>query len=181
MLTSILRGAAAGAVGTTALNAVTYLDMTLRARPSSSTPERSVERLADKTGTEIPGDDEQRQNRISGLGALMGITTGLSVGIAYGAARALGWRPSSVTGTLVTALAAMTASGLPMAALGVSDPRSWSLSDWLSDLVPHLAYGLVTTATYAAFPVAAATSGRVSVLRGQAQFHDRARGEPRCY
>jgi hypothetical protein len=29
-----------------------------------------------------------------------------------------------------------------MAAMGVSDPRKWSVSDWLSDLVPHLAYGL---------------------------------------
>ena len=33
-----------------------------------------------------------------------------------------------------------------MAALGVSDPRTWTLMDWLSDGVPHLAYGLATAA-----------------------------------
>jgi len=34
-----------------------------------------------------------------------------------------------------------------MAALGVSDPRSWGATDWASDVVPHLAYGLVTAWT----------------------------------
>ena len=38
----MLRGAAAGAAGTTALNVVTYLDMAVRGRPASSTPERTV-------------------------------------------------------------------------------------------------------------------------------------------
>ena len=36
-----------------------------------------------------------------------------------------------------------TANGL-MSALGVTDPREWELSDWVSDVVPHLAYGAVT-------------------------------------
>jgi hypothetical protein len=31
-----------------------------------------------------------------------------------------------------------------MAARGVSDPRSWGAADWLADVVPHVAYGLVT-------------------------------------
>ncbi|MCP9968874.1 hypothetical protein LUX57_29935 [Actinomadura madurae] len=43
----LTRGLAAGAAGTTALNLVTYLDMAVRGRPASSTPEQSVERLAD--------------------------------------------------------------------------------------------------------------------------------------
>jgi hypothetical protein len=30
-----------------------------------------------------------------------------------------------------------------MTVLGVTDPRSWSVTDWVSDLVPHLAYGAV--------------------------------------
>jgi hypothetical protein len=38
-----LLGAAAGAAGTTALNTVTYLDMAVRGRPTSSTPEDIVE------------------------------------------------------------------------------------------------------------------------------------------
>ena len=37
----LLRGAAAGAAGSTALNAVTYLDMVVRGRGTSSTPERT--------------------------------------------------------------------------------------------------------------------------------------------
>jgi hypothetical protein len=35
-----------------------------------------------------------------------------------------------------------------MAGLGVTNPRSWSTADWVSDVVPHLAYGLVTALTY---------------------------------
>ena len=34
----LLSGAAAGAAGTTALNVITYLDIALRGRPTSSTP-----------------------------------------------------------------------------------------------------------------------------------------------
>ncbi len=46
LLRSALLGAAAGAAGTTALNAVAYLDMAVRGRPASSTPEDTVERLS---------------------------------------------------------------------------------------------------------------------------------------
>ncbi|MEO6509564.1 MAG: hypothetical protein ABIO16_01145 [Nocardioides sp.] len=44
----------------------------------------------------------------------------------------------------------MAATDAPMAALGVSDPRTWATADWLSDAIPHLAYGVVTTAVAAA-------------------------------
>jgi hypothetical protein len=150
MLNHILRGVAAGAAGTTALNAVTYLDMVLRGRGASSTPEESVRRLAAKTGFTVPGDEEKRSHRESGAGALLGMVTGVTVGAAYGAARAAGWRPSAPVAAVVSGHAAVAASSLPMASMGVSDPREWSLSDWLSDLVPHLAYGLTTATTYAA-------------------------------
>ncbi len=39
MMRNLLAGVAAGAAGTTALNAVTYLDMATRARPAGSTPD----------------------------------------------------------------------------------------------------------------------------------------------
>ena len=32
--------------------------------------------------------------------------------------------------------------------LGTTDPAQWAPKDWVSDAVPHLAYGLVTSATY---------------------------------
>ncbi|WP_199429895.1 hypothetical protein [Qaidamihabitans albus] len=150
MLKSVLRGAAAGAAGTTALNATTYLDMVLRARPPSSTPEQTVNELARRTGVTVPGDEESRSNRVSGVGALMGILTGTAIGAAYGAARGLGWRPSTTTGGVVTGLAAMVGTAAPMTALGITDPRSWGTEAWLSDAIPHLAYGAVTAATYAA-------------------------------
>jgi hypothetical protein len=37
-----------------------------------------------------------------------------------------------------------------MARYGITSPTAWSVEDWASDLVPHLAYGVVLWATYAA-------------------------------
>jgi hypothetical protein len=54
MLKRLMQGAAAGAAGATALNAATYVDMVLRARPSSSTPEQVAEKLSQRAGVEIP-------------------------------------------------------------------------------------------------------------------------------
>lgn len=47
-------------------------------------------------------------------------------------------------GGVATGALAMAATDLPMMRLGVSDPTTWSAKDWTSDIVPHLAYGLVT-------------------------------------
>ncbi len=148
MWRAILRGAAAGAAGTTALNAVTYLDMALRGRPSSEAPNAVVERISDRTGVPVPGSDDRREQRIAGLGPLLGLAVGIGVGALYGALRAAGWHPRAGIAAAATAGAAMAASDTPMAALGVSDPRTWRPADWLSDLVPHLAYGAVTALAY---------------------------------
>jgi hypothetical protein len=145
---SVLRGAAAGAAGTTALNAATYLDMVLRARPASSTPQETVEKGTDALGVEVPGEGEDKDNRTSALGALTGLATGVAVGAAYGLVRGLGLRPPALVGAGLTAGVALVGANGPMAALGVSDPRTWSTSDWVADLVPHVAYGLVTAFSY---------------------------------
>lgn len=147
MIRQVLLGAAAGAAGTTALNAVTYLDMTLRGRPASTTPERTVDQVAGRVHAHIPGDDEHRGNRRSALGALAGIATGVAVGAAYGAARACGFRPPLWVGALAAGGAAMLGADVPLAALKVSDPRTWSRSDWAADAIPHAVYGVVTAAT----------------------------------
>ena len=149
MLTMLAWGAAAGAAGTTALNAATYVDMAVRGRPTSSTPEDTVQALADKTGATLPGDEDTRQNRLSGLGALTGIAAGVGVGAACGMARWAGFRPGLLVGTLATTLAALVAGNGPMTVLGVTDPRTWPASSWAADLGPHLAYGLVTAAVLA--------------------------------
>ncbi|WP_236833617.1 hypothetical protein, partial [Blastococcus sp. MG754427] len=146
-----LRGAAAGAAGTTALNAVTYLDMVARGRGSSSTPEQTVEKLAAAAHVPIPGDEQTRQNRVQGLGPMTGLVAGVGVGVVGGLARASGLLSTKPVGTVLTGLGAMLAANGPMAVLGVTDPRTWSATDWLSDLVPHLAYGLVVKSTIDAF------------------------------
>lgn len=142
----IAAGLAAGAAGTTVLNAVTYLDMAARGRPTSSTPEDTVEKLAAKTGIDIPGDEDTRKNRLAGLGPLTGLVAGLGVGAALGLARTLGFRPNLLVAGVAAGAAAMAGTDAPMAALGVTDPGSWAAKDWLSDAVPHLAYGLMTAA-----------------------------------
>ena len=147
----MLRGAAAGAAGTTALNAVTYLDMTVRGRPTSSTPEDTVEKLAATVHVTIPGDAEKRANRTQGLGPLLGLVAGIGVGVLGGLARASGYRSAKPVGITLTTLGVLVVANGPMTVLGITDPRTWSATDWLSDLVPHLAYGVVVKTTMDAF------------------------------
>ncbi|WP_369135073.1 hypothetical protein [Modestobacter sp. I12A-02662] len=143
----VLRGAAAGAAGTSVLNAVTYLDMVVRGRGASSTPEQTVERLADKAHVAIPGDQETRSNRVQGLGPLTGLAAGIGMGVLTGLVRATGFRSRPLVGTgLITAGVLVAANG-PMTVLGITDPRTWSTTDWVSDVVPHLAYAAVVKAT----------------------------------
>jgi hypothetical protein len=146
----VVRGAAAGAAGTTALNTVTYLDMALRGRGTSSTPEQTVEALAGKVHLSIPGEGETRDNRLQGLGPLTGIAAGIGVGVLAGLGRAAGFRPPAWLGGVAAGLAAMVGSNGPMTVLGITDPRTWSTTDWVSDVVPHLGYGFVTHSTLAA-------------------------------
>ena len=146
-----LRGAAAGAAGSTALNAVTYLDMVVRGRGTSSTPEQTVEKLAELAHVQIPGDDETRSNRVQGLGPMTGLAAGVGVGVVVGLVRAAGYRSQPLVGTLLTTLGVLVATNGPMTVLGITDPRTWSATDWASDVVPHLAYAAVVKTTMDAF------------------------------
>lgn len=146
-------GLAAGAAGTTALNAVTYADMVFRGRAASELPQRSVELLADRAGLEIPGEGQTRKNRIDGLGALSGIGAGLSVGVLASALRPiLRHMPRPIASLLVGGVA-MAATDAPLSRLGLTDLKSWTTADWLSDAVPHLAYGAATVAVLRASPI----------------------------
>lgn len=156
MWTQVLRGAAAGAAGTTALDAVTYLDMAIRGRPASSTPTDTVGRLSSMVGLPVGGggDDAVRAHRLEGLGAVAGLATGVAVGAFFAAVDealdgAFSGLPGAATGLLVGG-AALVGANMPMIALGVTDPRTWTRADWASDVIPHVAYGLVTAMTYAA-------------------------------
>jgi hypothetical protein len=150
LLRTALKGAAAGGAGTTALNAATYVDMTLRARPASSTPQQTVDRISKATGVDIPGAEDERENRLGGLGPLLGIAAGVGAGVTLAASRAAIHR-GGVAATIVAATAlAMLAGNAPMTLAGVTDPRKWSMSAWVADLVPHVAYGLVAGTTLCA-------------------------------
>jgi hypothetical protein len=149
---NLVRGALAGAAGTTALNAATFVDMALRARPASPTPEQTVERGVELVGLSPPDDEEQKQARESGLGSLLGSLAGVGAGVALGGLRAVTGRPSGAVGTVGTAwVLAMLAGNGPMTVLGVTDPRSWSAVDWAADIVPHFGYAVVTAAALDAF------------------------------
>ncbi|MEV7244098.1 MULTISPECIES: hypothetical protein [unclassified Streptomyces] len=149
MFRSIVWGCVAGAAGTTALNAVTYADMALRGRPSSGTPETVVDRVSSGLGHPLP-ESEGRENRLTGLGALSGIAVGVAAGAAVALAHRSGLRVPVWLGAPLTGALAMAAADAPIAGLGVSDPRTWSATDWASDVIPHLVYGLVTYGVVAA-------------------------------
>jgi len=178
MTGTFARGLIAGAAGTAALNAVTHLDMALRGRPASTTPERTVDALADALGTAVPGRGAVRDARRTALGALAGIANGVGVGVVSSLVRSAGVRMPFPVGAVVKGAASMAATDVPLAALGVSDPRTWSGEDWLADAVPHLAYGAVvqgvvssiTTPKERVLPRQAASAGLVgrSLLLGVA-------------
>ena len=137
MTSPISRGLISGAVGTTALLAVTYADMALTGRAASRAPEETVATLLRRSGRLVPQD-----NALTGLGALAGIATGVGIGVVASLLRSAGVRlPAAVGGPAIGALA-MAATDVPMARLGVGDPRTWTAADWTRDVVPHLAYGI---------------------------------------
>lgn len=145
----LVRGLVAGAAGTVALNVVTYLDMAGRGRASSALPADAAGVLADKLGVRL-GTGETQDHRKEGIGALLGYATGLGVGAAYGLVRAKTRMPMPLA-ALVLGAAAMAGSDAPMTALGLTNPATWPVSSWVGDVVPHLAYGLVTVRIYELF------------------------------
>jgi hypothetical protein len=102
-----------------------------------------VEKLAETAHLVVPGQGATRANRVEGLGALAGLVAGVGVGGLIGLARASGFR----AGTLLTTLTVLVSTNGPMTVLRVTDPRTWTVADWISDLAPHLAYAAVVTTT----------------------------------
>ncbi len=166
-MSRFVSGIAAGAVGTLAIEAVTYLDMLIRGRSPSEVPARVASNIAHMAGFELGTEkarsharsgeedkqaEEKVKNRASALGALLGFGTGLTVGGAYGV---LSPSADSIQALLVVGsgvgVAAMALSDVPAVALGVTNPKEWGTSGWLADIVPHLAYGFVTALAYERF------------------------------
>jgi len=136
-------GAAAGAAGTAALNATTFVDMALRGRPASETPEQTVEQMVERSPFDLPGDEQARRNRVAGLAPLLGSVAGAAGGVVAALARdALSIRGFAPTAG-VTLVIGMLVGNAPMTLLGITLPRTWSAADWAADVVPHLAYAAV--------------------------------------
>lgn len=149
----VLRGAIAGAAGTIALDLTTYGDMLIRGRGASSVPAQVAGVLAQQLGiTPLATSTEGTvaDNRREAVGALLGYTTGVGIGVLYGVLRGQPRGDATPVAGAAAGMAAMAASDVPIALTGVSDPATWSATDWLSDIIPHLVYGLVTVAVYEA-------------------------------
>jgi hypothetical protein len=149
----IALGMLAGAFGTFILNAVTYLDMLIRGRQPSSVPSNIAGKLAESADVESIAEHNQSEEasaRRSATGALMGYATGLSAGLAYGVLRSIGRPAPSPVAGIGVGLAAMAGSDVPATLTKVTNPAKWDRSAWLSDIVPHLAFGLATVSAFEA-------------------------------
>jgi hypothetical protein len=146
----ILMGMVAGAVGTTMLNVVTYLDMAMRGRPPSEVPEKVVDELTNKLDLSLEGtgDREVASNRRSTLGALMGFASGMAWGSIYGAVHpSVGKVPPAVRSAGL-GMAVMAGNDAPAIAMRATDPTEWGVAGWISDITPHIVYGVATVASY---------------------------------
>ena len=167
MANRIVAGAVAGAAGVVALNTVGYLDMLVRGRPASDMPARVAGKLADEMGlplefdadaeTDDDDDDDDADepagaadNRREALGALLGMANGIGIGVAYGICRLIMPRPPAWLAGAALGAAAMAASDYPATRLGLTEPRDWSAVDWASDVLPHMAFGVVTALAFEA-------------------------------
>ncbi|MFV2100821.1 hypothetical protein [Micromonospora sp. LOL_024] len=139
-------GLIAGAVGTTALNIVTYLDITARARPASQTPDEIADKLASAAHVNL-GSSEQAASRRSGLGALMGYGLGMAATVGF-AMLTRGRRQPLLRAAALLGGGVMTLTDGSLTLLGVTDPRTWRRTDWVADLVPHIVYGLAAATTW---------------------------------
>lgn len=152
MTGTFLRGLAAGAAGTVALDAVSYLDMAVRGRPASPVPGQVVDAVAERIGRPVPGSGATRDSRRSALGALAGLANGLGVGVLASAVRSYGVRFPAPVGAMLAGAASAAATDLTVAGLGIGDPRAWSAGEWAADAVPHLAYGTAVQAVLESAP-----------------------------
>lgn len=154
---AVLLGAVAGAAGTMALDIVSYGDMAVRGRQSSDMPAEVVRRLAEKAGNAelaVPSDEasDGMKARRTALGSLSGYAIGISIGALYGAVARGAWAKNGLLlRTFVLGAIAMAASDVPATMLGATNLKEWTPSSWISDILPHAAYGLATAAVVAGF------------------------------
>lgn len=91
-------------------------------------------------------DHEKAKNRRSAAGALLGYLSGIGVSMTYSVLSNGRGESRLVPTGVALGLAAMVMADIPIVVTGNGDPRTWSGADCLSDLIPHLAYGLTSAA-----------------------------------
>jgi hypothetical protein len=140
---ALVCGLAAGAAGTAVLNATTYADMAIRARPASKVPKRVVKEFARWGGVQkLPPE------RTKGLSMLLGYADGFGTGVLLGVMRPrMRGVPWFIAGMGLAAFTLFLSEG-SATAMGKTDPLKWSASDWLADIVPRMLYGCVTCFVY---------------------------------
>jgi hypothetical protein len=136
-------GAVAGAAGSALLNAATYADMAIRARPASKVPRRVVKEFARWGGVRrLP------RARTEGLSMLLGYADGFATGVLFGALRPrMRNIPWYAAGVGIAAYTLIASEGIAVA-MRKTDPRKWGVSGLLADLVPRVVYGCVTCVVY---------------------------------
>ena len=132
-------GLAAGAAGTAVLNATTYADMAIRARPPSKVPQRVVKEFARWGGVRrLP------RGRTQGLSMLLGYADGFGTGVLFSVVRPrMRTVPWFIAGAGLAAFTMLLSEG-SATAMGKTDPRTWGVSGWITDFVPRILYGCVT-------------------------------------
>ena len=133
--------AAAEVIGTTVPNAVSLVDLTLHDWPANKTPQEGAEAsaaIAEGAGRQ---PRNARSQRLPGLGGLRGIACGVGAGAVVGLVMSLGWPTRRSVRSVVATIGAMVVANAPLTMLRVHDPTTWTAEDWVTDVMPHLAYG----------------------------------------
>jgi hypothetical protein len=87
-------------------------------------------------------------NRRSALGALMGLVSGVAWGSVLGLVHPTIQRISPAARSAGLGMAVMGGNDVPAIAVRDTKPTEWGLSGWISDLTPHMIYGIATVASY---------------------------------
>ncbi|SCF25351.1 hypothetical protein [Micromonospora mirobrigensis] len=144
-IASLTNGIVAGATATLARELISNLDVGIRARPTSDTHERAVQRMADVTHVNL-GPAERAAHRRAGIGSVFGFVNGVLAVSLFAAFRGRRRPPLPVAAGVIGIGGMLVADG-SMTALGVTDPRRWGAEGWFEDALPYVAYGLVAAAT----------------------------------
>jgi hypothetical protein len=140
LLRGVVRGMAAGAVGTVALTVAEQWDMKVTGRTSSDVPGQVGAHL-------LPGKDPHSAVDVAALNTSVHWVHGISMGALRGVLDAAGVRGSRATAAHFAVLWGGDAALYK--ALGIAEsPWNWSGSELASDVISKSVYAVITGAVY---------------------------------